>query len=255
MAWNPRPHEAEGQSPLYEYTPYSEYPAYPPPPYGYQPTPPPGPGPLPLGEALKQLPQQYWRVLTKPAASTFAWEMGKAKWDMVLVQLLGYAILAGLLGFLRVFLVPIRLTPTGGAPAINTTSIETALNFYAGLGEIIFVPLLFFITQGIFFGLAQAFGGQGTFLAQAYLALLYQVPLGIMSGILALVPIVGGLATIATSIYEIVLAIFSIMAVHRLSGGKASAVVLTPAGILILLACCVLVLLVIAATAQNSIPR
>jgi hypothetical protein len=44
-----------------------------------------------------------------------------------------------------------------------------------------------------------------------------------------------GLVAFGVSIYAIVLHIFSIMAVHRLSGGKATAVVLLPIAIGILL--------------------
>ncbi|HEU5369713.1 MAG TPA: hypothetical protein VFU69_14670, partial [Ktedonobacterales bacterium] len=36
--------------------------------------------PRSLWEAIKQLPKQYWRILTKPGAATFAEEMGKARW-------------------------------------------------------------------------------------------------------------------------------------------------------------------------------
>ncbi len=41
------------------------------------------------------------------------------------------------------------------------------------------------------------------------------------------------------------LAVFAIMGVHRLSGGKASAVVLIPVGVLILLACCAIFFIVV----------
>ena len=43
---------------------------------------------------------------------------------------------------------------------------------------------------------------------------------------------------LALLVYEIVLQIFAIMAVHRLSGGKSTAVVLIPLGVLVLLFGC-----------------
>jgi hypothetical protein len=46
-------------------------------------------------------------------------------------------------------------------------------------------------------------------------------------------------------IYGIVLNVFAIMAVHRLSGGRAMAVVLIPVGIVILLFICLFVILVV----------
>src|ERR1700680_1241285 len=50
--------------------------------------------PLPLGEAVRQLPNQYIKVLTKPSILTFDQEKGKAAWNIVWVQLfiLGLAI-------------------------------------------------------------------------------------------------------------------------------------------------------------------
>src|SRR6266567_7401995 len=67
--------------------------------YGY---PPPQAAPLPLGEAIRQLPNQYIRVLTKPSAATFAEEQGKASWDIVWIQLIIYAITAAVLGYLAI---------------------------------------------------------------------------------------------------------------------------------------------------------
>jgi hypothetical protein len=58
--------------------------------------------------------------------------------------------------------------------------------------------------------------------------------LGVLSGILGLVPYFG-LISFAVFIYGIVLQVFALMAVHRLSGGKATAVVFLPAAIITLL--------------------
>src|SRR5437764_689764 len=48
--------------------------------------------PLPLGEAVRQLPNQYIKVLTKPSVLTFDQEKGKAAWDIVWVQLIILAV-------------------------------------------------------------------------------------------------------------------------------------------------------------------
>ncbi len=89
--------------------------------------------------------------------------------------------------------------------------------------------------MGLVYLLARAFNGQGTFLTQSYTPLLFQVPLGILSGILGLVPFFG-LLGFAVFIYGIVLQVYALMAVHRLSGGKATAVVFLPAAMILLLA-------------------
>lgn len=200
--------------------------------------------PLPLGDAIQQLPGQYWKVLSKPGAATFAEEAGKAEWGIILIQLFGVAIIGAILGTISSAISRSSLTSlmnqlnanSGSTTAPATPAIGTAspAGFFISLvGTLVF----FFVAQGIYFGLARAFGGQGSFTAQAYGALLYQTPIGILSGLLSLIPILGGLASIALGIYGIVLSVFMIMGVHRLSGGKASAVILIPLGVVVLLLC------------------
>src|SRR6185437_15226765 len=87
MTWEPPFQEPTGpQGPFTEYgARYSAYgpatrPQMPPPGEGPQARlGAPGPGvnapPLSLWEAIKQLPRQYWRVLTNPGTATFADEM------------------------------------------------------------------------------------------------------------------------------------------------------------------------------------
>lgn len=216
--------------------------------YGY---PPPQAAPLPLGEAIRQLPNQYIRVLTKPSAATFAEEQGKAAWDIVWVQLIIYAIAAAVLGYLAFLISPNQFSTTGSS-ALNPGMIQ-AISLSAGFGLILLIPIGFFISVGIYYLIAKAFGGQGTFLAQSYTTLLYGVPIGILSSVLRLIPILGGLAAFALGIYGIVLQVFAIMAVHRMSGGKATAVVLIPVAVVLVLAC-VLVIIIITAVA-SQIPR
>ncbi len=208
--------------------------------YGY---PPPQAAPLPLGEAIRQLPNQYIRVLTKPSAATFAEEQGKAAWNIVWIQLLIYAVILAVLGYIGSL---IGLSFGAFSSLMNTGSLSSsgmnpgALQAAAAsgsFGEIILVPLGFFIVVGVYYLLAKAFGGQGTFLAQGYSFLLYQVPIGILSGVIGLIPLLGGIVAFALYIYGIVLNVFLIMATHRLSGGKATAVVLIPIAVIAVLSC------------------
>src|SRR6266568_2291940 len=221
--------------------------AYQQPGYGYG-VPPVQAVPLPLGEAIRQLPNQYIRVLTKPSAATFAEEQGKAAWNIVWIQLIIYAIAAAVLGYLAILISPNQFS-TAGSSTLNPGMVQ-AISLSAGFGLILLVPIFFFIGVGIYYLIAKAFGGQGTFLAQSYTTLLYGVPIGILSSVLRLIPILGSLAAIALGIYGIVLQVFAIMAVHRLSGGKATAVVLIPVAIAFVLVC-VLVIIIIAAVASQ----
>ncbi len=223
--------------------PYAE------PPYGHTPTYPTEPGyvppemhPLPLGEAIRQLPRQYFKVLTKPGAMTFAEEMGKAAWNIVWVQLIGLGIIYTLLGLLGFAITPTTTTTTtpttpGTQQILAMLQSISKISFYVTLGDIVLIPLFFFIVMGIIFSFAKAFGGQGKFVTQGYAYLLFDVPLGIISSLLTLLPLAGLFLALGLLIYRIVLAIFSIMAVHRIGGGKASAVVLIPIAAGLILYC------------------
>jgi hypothetical protein len=217
-------------------------PAYQQPGYGYA-VPPAQAAPLPLGEAIRQLPGQYIRVMTRPSTA-FAEEMGKGSWGIVWIQLIGFVIIQAVSDF----------GTSSTRNSVGTNSPDPAYALGLSLGQsIIIVPLFFFIWMGILYGLARAFGGQGTFRAQGYTSLLFFIPLGIISAVLTVILIparafppeivlVIALAVViialALLVYEIVLQIFAIMAVHRLSGGKSTAVVLIPLGVLVLLFGC-----------------
>jgi hypothetical protein len=199
--------------------------------------PPPGtfsapPRPLPLGEAFRQLPRQYWNVLTHPKAATFTWEQGKAAWDIIWIQLLILAVVEALavlaVLFLEFFLIQLIL------PSNAATFVSQALPIAAVIVVLFcvaFVPISFFFGSGIFYLMARAFGGQGSFLSHAYCYALITVPIGLLSLALSIIPCIGSIAGFAGFAYSIVLLVFMTMGVHRLSGGKASAAVLIPVGI------------------------
>jgi hypothetical protein len=187
--------------------------------------------PLPLGKALLYLPTQYVKVLRKPRASTFAEEMGQASWTSVLVQLVGYALLSALLGYLRSLVFPIipLADPIEGLPPNTAAAQALAILQNASVLNLVTVPITLCGSVLIRYLLAKVLGGQGTLLRQSYSTLLFQVPLGILIGVLNFLPVVGPLLIApAVVMYTIVPDIASIMAVHRLSSGKASAVVLIP---------------------------
>ena len=198
--------------------------------YGYAP---PQPAPRSIGQAIQELPYQYYRVLTKPSVRTFAEEMGKADWAMVWIQILILALIGTILGLIRS-----AIGLAGSSFVTNNTfnpASIIALTVSGSTFSIIAVPVSFFIVVGIQYLLAKAFQGQGNFLTQGYTYLLFEVPIAIAGYVLGFIPIFGAIAGFALFIYGIVLNVFSIMAVHRLSGGKATGVVLIPIAVLILL--------------------
>jgi Yip1 domain len=216
-----------------------------------------GPGPnvftpLPLSEAVRQLPNQYIKVLTKPSAATFAEELPKAGWDITWIQLLIYVVITVVLGLIRTLIKSSMLGANLANSPLANSSYASILTIATGTGgallAIITVPLFFFINTGLQYLLARAFGGRGSFLGQAYTNLLFVVsagiiPSGIIAGILglilSLIPVIGqqlnGLVVFALGAYTIILNVFQIQASHRLTGGKATGVVLLTILIYVLL--------------------
>ena len=171
-----------------------------------------------FSRVLYQLPQRYFNALVKPSVATYTADKGNASWSLVWIQLLAWAVLDAMLGLLVNFIYP---------PATGTT-FSRLFSLATSIGLIGVVPLLFFLLMGIVYLLAKAFGGQGTFLEQCNSSLYIQAPLGIFSKLLALIPIVGRILNSVLSLYGIVLQVFVIMAVHRLSRGKAIVAILIP---------------------------
>jgi hypothetical protein len=196
--------------------------------------------PRPIGESIRALPNQYINVLTHPSDRTFAEEMGKADWGMVWVQLAILVAIGVVLGLIASLIVgAITHVTTGSASTAAAIAAFTVATTVSGAFlNIILIPLFFFAGVGIQYLLARAFNGQGTFMTQAYTQLLFKVPLDIASAVLGtllvFIPFVGGLIGLALWVYAVVLNVFQIKAVHRLSAGKAAAVVLIPYAVLLL---------------------
>ncbi len=189
--------------------------------------------PLPLGEAIRQLTRQYIQVVTKPGAATFAAEQGKAAWDITWVQLIIYSVSSALFVMLYVS-ITLPSTPTISGISSQTIDLVRAWAVPLGLSFIMITPISFFIFAGIYYLIAKAFGGHGTFLAYAYSTLLIAVPLTIVD-LLALIPLIGWFFSILVGIYDIVLSVFMTMAVLRLSRGKATWAVLLSTIVFVLL--------------------
>lgn len=221
--------------------------------------------PLPLGQAMRELPGQYRKILLKPGPRSFAQEQGKAEWGIIWMQILFLmifeAILALPVGLIDIPVLNNSLRTTGAAP-ISSAFFLIAIT----IGVIVFTPIAFFALTGFQYLLGRAFQGTGQFRQQAYNQLLFQVPIAFVTSLLYLVmtPFLGGMASMfavtpgstavpsvnalglvvvlvvgllawAVSIYGIVLNVFSIMAAHRISGGRATGVVLIPYGVLLVL--------------------
>ncbi len=222
--------------------------------------------PLPLGQAIRELPGQYLKILKKPSARSFAEEQGKADWDIIWMQLLFVAVL-GIISFISVFQMEIHifsllssttsnLPNTAGNPGVSPT-FPTFPTFPASVITIgvlfvaIFTPLVVLGWMGLQYLVAKAFRGTGKYKQQVYTYLLFYVPIQVIVAVLYLIilplislssnPLLLLVAFIPTlvasglGIYSIILNVFSVMGVHRLSGGKGTGVVLIPYGVIFVL--------------------
>jgi len=172
----------------------------------------------PLSKTLPRLPRHYFKALVKPSVATYTSAKGNESWGLVWIQLLAWAILDALLGVLVNLITP---------PATGSSFLRF-FAFASSYSLVVVVPLLFFLLMGIVYLLARYFGGQGSFLEQCNTSLYIQAPLGVLSKLLAFIPVVGRILNTILSIYGIVLQVYVIIAVHRLSRGKAIATILIP---------------------------
>ncbi|HEX9069289.1 MAG TPA: Yip1 family protein [Ktedonobacterales bacterium] len=226
----------------YGYTPYlypqsiaggSPYPPPPPMPFPYTPS----YAPQETAPVSASLIGRMWDVITHPSVDRMRQHLVGATWGRVWGVLLLEAVITAALGFVSsVVLLLIEVSmfsaiaPPGSAGGPTPGEALVGLPFY-GISAVIriaLVPIGFFFSAGIYYLLARGFGGQGSFLEQVWIFLLFQAPISVIVAIASLIPLLGSLVSLAGFIYEIVLSIFAIAATHRLTMGRASAVVLIP---------------------------
>lgn len=275
--------------PGYGYMPPPGAPPIMPPP-GYNYMPPPGYGPmpagygmppfmppiqpshpLPLGQAIRELPRQYWKVLTRPGTRAFAEEQGKAEWGIVWMQLLFLVLLALIVAFLNATSGITNVFASLLNPRSNVaiTPLSTNIVIIEGIILAILSPGFFLLGELIQFGLARLFRGNGAYVQQAYNHLLFLVPIQVVSSVFSvllsfalrsfanpsvfsstiIIALILDLVVLGLLVYSIVLNVFSIMAAHRISGGSASGVVLIPYGAVFVLYIIVIFIAVFASLA------
>ena len=184
--------------------------------------------PRSLGALLALLPQQYFQVLGWPSPATFAAQQEKANWRGVWMQVLAWAGLSAVLAYLARLLSPGPISIMG-APVLGLQALQGQPSApEVAFGMLLGVPLVFLLWMGLLYILARATGGQGTFLTQLSTTLLFQVPLGLLSSLLLLLPFCEGLCLVVLG-YGLFLQVFMVMAVHHLSGSKATVIIFLPA--------------------------
>lgn len=183
----------------------------------------------PLLLAIGDLPWQYLKVILWPSVNMLRREARKARWGIVLFQLV------------LLVLVTIAFNALGhripGA-ALHSVAIFSVGSFQlfgwlpAPFNMIVFILATFFIGLGTAYPFSRLSKGTGTFVEHAYILLLFTVPLVSISGALLLIPaadvrvslLIGLVA--ALFLYRMLLHVFTIMAVHQLKAERAVLIVL-----------------------------
>jgi hypothetical protein len=194
--------------------------------------------PLPLGQAIRALPAQYLKVVTRPSVQSFSSEKGKASWGSTWLQLLALGILSALFSVLAQLLVPPHV---GNVPGVSQATVQAVTTTLLALFILVGTPLAFLVAGAFFYWLARLFRGDGSYLQQVYTLTLFGVPMVLLSSLLQLIPATGSWLPYLPHLYSLVLLVLSIMAVHHLSWGKALVIILIPL-------CAVLVFVLIGAS-------
>jgi hypothetical protein len=189
--------------------------------------------------------QSWLNVTTRPGEAAFAEERTKphASLQTALIWVSGAALITGVLSWLsaRMALAQLGSMETlqdligqAGIPPEALAQLDQ-IPFFTGvtsiwgvLGGIVASIIGFLIFVGLLHLVARLLGGTGSYQMYAYLMATIWVPLSIVSGIIGLVPLVGGCLGFIVTIYELILAYYATRVEQNLTQGRAIIVVLTP---------------------------
>jgi hypothetical protein len=199
--------------------------------------------------------QTWTNVLTKPNEATFEAERQKPNanlttaiiWIVIAGVILAVlsaisALIAGFIGGSASMLQPLLdqadLPPEVAAQLATMSAGGAGGAFGTFCFTLILAPLGFLLGSGIHFLIAKLVGGTGSFEQQTYLMATFVAPLMIVSGVVGVIPILGGCVSFFIFIYQLVLTFLAIKVVHRLGTGSALVVTLAPAVIFLLCLLC-----------------
>jgi hypothetical protein len=186
--------------------------------------------------AIRDLPGQYLKVLTRPSVNTFVEEKDKARWGIIWFQLIILAVIDTILLSISLLMSPHNINSLTGVNNMSPAMLQSSTIILIVLLQLALTPLSFLVAGGILYLIARLLGGTGTFLEQIYTTLLFGVPLVILSYLLLLIQATSNWLPYLPHIYSLVLFVLSLIAVHKLGRGKAIAVIVIPICLLLLLA-------------------
>ena len=141
--------------------------------------------PLPLGQAIRALPAQYLKVITRPSVRSFSSEKGKASWGSTWLQLIALGILSALFSMLAQLIAPPHV---GNVPDVSLVTVQTVTTILLALFILVGTPVSFLVAGAVLYWLARLFKGDGSYMQQVYTMTLFGVPLVLLSSLLQLIP-------------------------------------------------------------------
>ncbi len=200
------------------------------------PTPLPSPNPPAETESMSWL--DIWGyALTKPSTATFEEILKDPKANRSPFLWVG---LASLLGYI----IAALLQSLFGSSTLSAVTEQLGSQVNAGSAfasiccapiSAVFAVLGFAISVGIYHLVAKMFQGEGTYSQLAFAIASFNVPITVVTSVIAAIPYVQFLA-FPIGIYAIVLTVLAVKAVHKFGTGKAAAVVLIPVVVLVVIA-------------------
>jgi len=172
-----------------------------------------------------------WLKVFQMDEAFFAAEAPRTSSSNTLVALLIYAVVAVFVAFVQRaigFRSLLFSRFLGNHPNLN-------IPICLPLIVIVTVPIGYYIGIGLIHIGANIFGGKGSFTTLAYLVSLFRVPLGIVAGVLGLIPCLGALIALAAAIFEIVLSVRAIKVTYRIGTGQAIGAFFVPAIVLFII--------------------
>ena len=203
---------------------------------------------------------ELWRawiaVATKPELATFEAEKPKATLEKAVVALLISGVISGILTGLQVLLGwSVMLGALQMTDDPETARLLDLIPWLENLWPTIAVAavvlspvmnvMFSLFMSAVFLLFARLFGGRSSYTVQTHLMALIYAPYTIISGLLGLIPCLGGLGQLAIFIYTFYLLTLALQAAHDVTAGKAVAIWLGPIAVLVVLFICGIVALVL----------
>jgi hypothetical protein len=188
-----------------------------------------------------------WLKAFQMDESFFAEEANHPNWIATFFGVMLYSVVISL-----IIIVAINILPLLGFSDLFSGYDEFTFLAISLLCGLVFVPVSFYLSNGVYYIGAKLLGGTGSFNTQTYLMSLFTVPLGILVQAISLIPCLGALASLLISLYMILLTLRVMRVTHGLTFGRTLLSVFYPY-LLVFIPLCLLTILSLTSPNLNSV--